>query len=77
MKSMKSEDLPKDLQGLHLKCKDFMMRWMKRERIKELDLKQIQTDLYSDLCSESPAFRNTLHISQNSVRQWDRQTEIV
>ena len=33
MKSMQSEDLPKDLleiQEFHPKCEDFMMRWMNR-----------------------------------------------
>ena len=49
MKSMKSEDLSKDLQvNLRISpqtVKDFMMNWMNRiENLEELDLKQTDTD---------------------------------
>ena len=49
MKSMKSEDLSKDLQeiqGFHPKCQDFMMKWMKRVETKRLDLTQTQRSVF-------------------------------
>ena len=81
MKSMKSEDLSKDLQvNLRISpqtVKDFMMNWMNRVRNLEEKSNSDQQciygpDLCSDLCSDlrDPALRlNTLHLS----RKWDSQ----
>ena len=76
MKSMKSEDLPKDLQGnlrISPQTQGFHDEIDEKLEIKELDLKQ--TDLCSDLCSERASFWE--HITSAGLSMSVGQTEIV
>ena len=64
MKSMKSEDLPKDLQvnlRISPQTQGFHDELDEKLEIKELDPKQ--TDLCSDLCSERASFQEHNYIS--------------
>ena len=73
MKSMKSEDLSKDLQGnprIAPQMQGFHDEMDEKWEIKELDLKQ--TDLCLDLCPERPALRNTTHLRSQYESGTDR-----
>ena len=81
LKSVKSEDLSKDLQVnlriSHQTVKDFSMNWMNKREIQSLiqiRIKQID-NLHSDLyCSvlRDPALRNKLHYSsERKVGQYE------
>ena len=78
MKSMKSEDLSKDLQvnlRISPQTQGFHDELDEKSEIKELDPKQTQIYLYSDLCSERASFQKHNYISDLSMKVG--QTEIV
>ena len=69
LKSVKSEDLSKDLQ-VNPKIspqtvKDFLMNWMNKS--KQTDIDNLCSDLFSVL--RDPALRNKLHSSERKVGQ--------
>ena len=78
MKSMKSEDLSKDLQvnlRISPQTQGFHNELDEKSEIKELDLKQIYIDLHSDLCFERASSQKHNYISDLSMKVG--QTEIV